>query len=341
MNMGGPRSLDEVRPFLFRLFRDPDILPLPRWLRWLSWPIAALIAFFRAPKSSEAYRAIGGGSPQLPTNLKVADKLQDALAEQIHPESVKVAMRYWHPFTDDALDQLEAIDVDKIVALPMYPHYSTTTTMSSYRELHRRLTNRRKRWSPDIVPVLDYHLDSNYLSCVESRTRAAIDRLKFPVEQCLVLYSAHSIPADRVRDLDDPYPQQIESMVAALSERLPAGLRYRLAYQSRVGPVEWIGPSITEVIPQLAAEAVMALVVVPISFVSEHVETLEEIDLQYRELAEKHGIRQFERVDTVQEDDDFIAVLKNLTLDALVEAAPKKCRCEKSSACICLGSVAA
>lgn len=337
LNMGGPGSLSEVRPFLFRLFRDPDILPLPRWLRWLAWPLALLISTLRAPKSRKAYAAIGGKSPQLPTNLEVAAKLEAALKADGSAVLVTVAMRYWHPFTDEALDQLEAAGVERIVVLPMYPQYSTTTTMSSFRELHRRLAKRAARWRPALLPVLHYHLDPGYVTAVARRLASTLKQLG-DASKPAVIFSAHSIPMDRVREDGDPYPREVQAMVDLLVAELPPGLPAHIAYQSRVGPVQWQGPEIAQVITELAQLGHDALIVVPISFVSEHVETLEELDQEYRHLAESLGIKTFLRVPTVQADDDFVEFLAQRTRRALAgEVDTHGClRSGGGGACVCL-----
>jgi ferrochelatase len=316
LNMGGPETLAEVRPFLFRLFRDPDILPLPRWLRGLSWPLALLISTLRARRSRHAYARIGGGSPLRRTNEAVAAKLRERL-----DAPVAVAMRYWRPFTDTALDALEAAGVKSIVALPMYPQYSTTTTMSSYRELHRCLALRADRWRPRVRAVLDYHLDARYLDAVAARVRAALAQMTTAPR--VVLMSAHSIP------------RQIEAFCGALMQRLPPGTRWALGYQSRVGPVEWVGPQTPAVIERLAAEGVRGLAVVPVSFVSEHVETLEEIELQYGALARARGIVEFVRVPTVCADDDFVDFLAALAREQASGAPAAPCRREVD-ACVCI-----
>lgn len=337
LNLGGPETLDDVRPFLFRLFRDPDIIPLPRWLRWLSWPIAWLIAKFRAPKSKLAYAAIGGGSPLRKTNAAVAEKLLAKLRADNVATDIAVAMRYWHPLTDAALDKLQAGGSDRIVCLPMYPHYSTTTTMSSYRELNRRLAKRNKTWRPKLYHVLDYHLDPRYLDAVRQRMAPLLAQIDADHATAAVLFSAHSIPMDRVRESGDPYPQQVEAMVAELAKGIPASIRHDLAYQSRVGPVEWVGPDMPTKLRDLAAAGIKQLLVVPVSFVSEHVETLEEIDQEYAHLASELGIGKFLRVPTVQADDDFVAFLAALVRETLAGQVNTNCRrLALGQPCVCL-----
>lgn len=336
LNLGGPETLDEVRPFLFRLFRDPDIIPLPKWLRWLSWPIAWLIAKFRAPKSRQAYAAIGGGSPLRRTNDAVAQKLIAKLKAEGLADSIAVAMRYWHPLTDAALDVLENAGCERVVCLPMYPHYSTTTTMSSYRALQKELAKRRKRWRPQLLQVFDYHLDERYLECLRARMRPLLAPLAETPGQATILFSAHSIPMDRVRESGDPYPGQIEAMAAALGQLAPSGVRCDLAYQSRVGPVEWLGPEMPQKIQELAVAGIKRLLVVPVSFVSEHVETLEEIDQEYAHMAAELGVTHFLRASTVQADDDFVDFLAALTRETLAGAKPGPCRrAHANLPCVC------
>lgn len=339
LNLGGPETLDEVRPFLFRLFRDPDIIPLPRWLRWLSWPIAWFIAKFRAPKSRLAYAAIGGGSPLHRTNQAVADQLLTKLQAAGLAEHIAIAMRYWHPLTHVALDALEQAGCQRLVCVPMYPHYSTTTTMSSYRVLQKELGKRQKRWQPQVLQVLDYHLDERYLDCLRARMRPFLPTLAEAPDESAILFSAHSIPSDRVRESGDPYPMQVKAMASALSQIAPQGVRAELAYQSRVGPVEWLGPETPQKIAELAQTGIKRLLVVPISFVSEHVETLEEIDREYAKLAHALGITHFLRAPTVQADDDFVAFLATLVGEVLQGASLGPCRrAHANLACVCRGA---
>lgn len=340
LNMGGPERLEDVRPFLFRLFRDPDILPLPRWLRWLAWPLALLISTFRAPKSRRAYASIGGGTPLVRNDKAVARALGARLADLGVVKST-VAMRYWHPLTDAALDVLEFAGVERIVAIPMYPQYSTTTTMSSFRELRRRLAARRRRWAPTLDVVVDYADDPGYLGCVRRRLEATIADLPTDRGRTAILCSAHSIPVDRVREDGDPYPSQIEASVRAITAGLPADLEVALAYQSKVGPVEWVGPAIGDEIVRLAKDGVRSLVVVPVSFTSEHVETREELDQVYREVAEKAGIVHWRRVPTVATDDDFLDALAAVARRAIAgDVGSTTCRRGLGKGCICQGDTA-
>lgn len=335
LNMGGPETLRDVRPFLFRLFRDPDILPLPRWIRWLAWPLAFLISLFRAPKSREAYAAIGGGTPLIRNDKAVARALRERLADA-GVEVATVAMRYWHPLTDAGLDVLEFAGVERILAVPMYPQYSSTTTMSSFRELARHLDRRRRRWQPQVDILLDYHDDPRYVACVARRLEATLAEVPAGARKPVVLFSAHSIPTDRVREDNDPYPEQIEAFCATLAAGLPEGMPTALAYQSKVGPVEWVGPPVEEKLHELAAAGHDAVVVVPVSFTSEHVETLEELDLEYRDVAHESGIAHYRRVPTVGTDEDFLEFMTARIREMMEKPKPGPCRRKQTlEDCVC------
>jgi ferrochelatase len=339
LNMGGPESLSEVWPFLYRLFRDPDILPLPRPLRFFSAPLSLLIATMRAKKSKEGYARIGGGSPQRRTSEEVARKLETLLNEKGIFSRVRLAMRYWKPFTEEALSEIQKEGCEPILLLPLYPHYSTTTTMSSYREFFR--VYRRLGLKAPVYPILRYSRDPRYLDLIVKRLDTILPKVQSPPERTAILFSAHSIPWDRVEDLGDPYPEEITGMMEDLIARLQGGYRFALGYQSKLGPVRWLEPSTEEVIHRLAEEGMNTIVVVPVSFTSEHIETLDEIAIGYRDLALKLGVREFFCVPTVGSDEDFIHFLSELVEEALEgkilyhhclrKGAEKDCVCLKGT----------
>lgn len=310
LNMGGPETLNEVFPFLYRLFRDPDIVPLPRPLRFFTPFLAFLIALLRAKKSKEGYARIGGGSPQRRTCEELARKLEGTLNRKGIPARVQVAMRYWKPSTEEALRCLIEEGCNAFVLLPLYPQYSTTTTMSSFREFWR--IYKRFKLSYPVYPILHYSRDPRYQRLVVKRLLTTMRKVRNPREKTAILFSAHSIPSDRVRDLGDPYPVEVAAMIRDLEAHLPQGYRFALGYQSKLGPVPWLEPSTEETIRRLSEEGVKALVVVPISFTSEHIETLDEIAIGYRHLAMTLGIEEFYLVPTVQADEDFVEFLATL-----------------------------
>lgn len=308
LNMGGPDTLADVRPFLFNLFSDPDLIPIPWWLRWLRVPLAWLIAKFRAPKSAENYARIGGGSPQKKYAAAVAQGVLPHL-QKAHPDitwSTGIAMRFWHPMHDAVCRELNAAGFDEIVLVPLYPQYSVTTVRSSLKDFYRAA---RKVGLKTPLRTLNYwYTDDAYVLSSAEALRATLAQVPSEAGPPIILYSAHSIPMDRVQ-AGDPYPQQINDSLARIQRA--AGLQpgdAALAYQSRVGPVEWQGPSVDATLERLAREAPgRPLVIYPMSFVSDHIETLEEIDIGYRERAHELGLGGFYRVPVFNDRPEFIA----------------------------------
>jgi len=324
LNLGGPDDLDAVEPFLYNLFSDPEIITLPSSLGWLNGPIATIISKTRAPTSKEGYAAIGGGSPQLATTIKQGEAMEAAMLN-LHGVKAKsyVAMRYWYPFTSDALEAIKRDGIERLVVVPLYPQFSISTSGSSLRVLEQEFyADQELRQVRNTVLPAWYNREG-YINAMARLVAARIDAMQErDGVQGHVFFSAHGLPAKYIDELGDPYKQQIEANAKFVMQRLAAtgyGNNWTLAYQSRVGPVEWLRPYTDDTIRQLCEEGVDALVVVPISFVSEHIETLEEIDMEYRELAEECGVRYWERVPCLQLEQDFIDDLAG----AVVESLPK------------------
>lgn len=315
-NLGGPDSPEAVEPFLFNLFFDPAIIRLPTPLRWL---LAKLISRRRAPVAREIYREMGGGSPLLPNTEAQATALTEALALK-HPGETKVfvAMRYWHPRARETARAVAAYAPDQVVLLPLYPQYSTTTTASSLREWLREAAA-----AGIAVPsraVCCYPEEPGFIEAVVEGLRGALRQLgEGPAPR--VLFSAHGLPK-KIVDQGDPYQWQVEQSVAAVLRHLgEVNLDWQICYQSRVGPLEWIGPPTDSEIEK-AAQTGRPIVVVPIAFVSEHSETLVELDIEYRKLAETSGSPAYIRVPTVGTDAAFIAGLARLVAEAAAAARP-------------------
>jgi ferrochelatase len=310
-NLGGPDGPQSIKPFLFNLFNDPAILPLPSLLRWT---LAKLIARRRAGAAREIYAVLGGRSPLLELTRYQAAALEERLCGDDCETRVFIAMRYWHPLSEETAGEVKAFAPDRIVLLPLYPHFSTTTTGSSVREWQRAAV--KIGLSAGITTVCCYPVN---LGLIAAHTRLVRDGLETakaatpaPVR---VLFSAHGLPK-RVIERGDPYQWQVESTVSAVACEL--SLRpeeYALCYQSRVGPLEWIGPAIDEEL-QRAARDGCAVVVVPIAFVSEHSETLVELDIEYRKRAEQLGIPAFIRVPALGTLPEFIDGLAELVKEA-------------------------
>jgi len=313
LNLGGPERLEDVRPFLYNLFADPEIIRLP--LPWLQKPLAWLIATMRHRRSRENYRQIGGGSPIRQITEQQAQALAQRLQQLGHPARIYIGMRYWHPFTEEALSQMERDGVDKVVILPLYPQYSISTSGSSLRLLERlrQAGTYLARIEHTVIPYW-YHRPG-YIEAMVDLIRQTLDRLPAP-EHVHLLFSAHGVPRSYVDKDGDPYQEQIERCVALIVQALNRPNAYTLAYQSRVGPVEWLQPYTEDVIPELGARGVRDLLVIPISFVSEHIETLQEIDVEYRELAHRSGIIHFHRVPALNTHPRFIQDLAEAVIQA-------------------------
>lgn len=315
--LGGPDTLDAVEPFLFNLFCDPDIIDIPGAFLFRRW-LARLISSRRAPKVRELYRRIGGGSPILAQTLRQANALERKLVAMGIPLKVYVAMRYWHPMTVETLQKVRADGIRKLVLLPLYPHYSKATTGSSFREWNRVMNAGGMERLPGKL-VESYFDHPLYIDAIIQNVRTAIDRV--PAEdrsKIHLLFSAHGTPMKLVRD-GDPYSHQIQRTVQLVVEKGRFGLPHHLCYQSKVGPQRWLEPKLTETIGSLGAEQVSHLIVVPIAFVTEHIETLSEINIEARELAMEAGIRYFDMMPALIDNEQFIACLADLAVQQLDE----------------------
>jgi protoporphyrin/coproporphyrin ferrochelatase len=319
--LGGPDSLDAVEPFLLNLFLDPDIIPLGP-LGWFRRPIAKLISSRRSVPVRERYAEIGGRSPIGALTERQRQGLVEAVSPYIDPVAV-TAMRYWHPLTSEAVEALQkAGPLDELVLLPLYPHYSYATTLSSLKEW------RRVYGSPNGGPpertIEHYYNHPLYIQALVQRIGSVLRQ--FPDSSRIhLIFSAHGLPMSLV-EKGDPYPRQIEEtlrLTCAQGEKeFPGWPRtHLLCYQSRVGPAKWLQPPLTGTIERLGHEGVKEVLVVPISFVTEHIETLHEINIEAREEAGKLGIETFRMMPAVGDSPLFIAALKDLVLRAVGIAA--------------------
>jgi protoporphyrin/coproporphyrin ferrochelatase len=300
MNLGGPDSPEAVRPFLVNLFSDPAIITLPALLRW---PLARLIARRRAKIAADIYDHLGGGSPLLANTEAQARALETAFGDE---SRCFIAMRYWHPLTAAAVAAVKAWRPDEIVCLPLYPQFSTTTTGSSRTAWRREAA--RQGLDCQTRAIEAYPTAPGFIAALAGLIGPVLDQAAEKSGRCRLLLSAHGLPLKIVR-AGDPYPQQIEQTAAALVEALDRPeLDCVVCYQSRVGPLAWLGPATDDEIRRAGGDGV-ALVVAPISFVSEHSETLVELDRDYRRLAEASGVPAYYRVPTVGTAPRFIAAL--------------------------------
>jgi ferrochelatase len=304
-NLGGPASLPEVRPFLRRLFSDRAILDLPAAVRL---PLAALIAAVRAPLARRNYARIGGASPLLAHTRAQAAALQAALAKTVPDTKVFVAMRHAAPFAAETARAVAAFAPDRTVLLPLYPQYSTTTTASSLAAWRAAgdgsATERIVCCWPDAAGLAGAHADA----ILDTWRAAGEPRVR-------LLLSAHGLPS-KVAEAGDPYAWQVERTCAAITARLGPGWDWRLCYQSRVGPLKWLGPSTSDEIAAAAREG-LGVLVAPISFVSEHVETLAELDHDYAALARRLGAPCYLRAPAPGVAPAFIETLAGIVLGAL------------------------
>lgn len=309
-NLGGPDSLAAVQPFLFNLFNDPAIIRLPGPVRRL---LATVVSRRRATVAREIYRELGGGSPLLPQTSEQARALERRLQQRGVEARVFVCMRYWHPMSDAVAAEVRGYAPDRIVLLPLYPQFSTTTTTSSLADWHRAAAG--VNLDVPSVAVCCYPTQPGFVGAVARRLHNELEGADFPTG-FRILFSAHGLP-ERVIAGGDPYQWQVERTCAAVLEAVGGEeMDHVICYQSRVGPLKWIGPSTIEVLETAAADGVGA-VVVPIAFVSEHSETLVELDIEYRKRARELGVPAYVRVPTVGTAKEFINGLADVVEEVL------------------------
>ncbi len=311
-NLGGPDRPESVRPFLLNLFTDPAILRVPFFVRPL---LARIIAYARTKPATENYALLGGKSPLLELTEQQARALEAALPDL--DAKCFVAMRYWHPFSDAAARAVKAWNPDEIVLVPLYPHYSTTTTGSSLTAWREAAA--KAGLAKPTTALCCYHSDRGFIAATAAITRHAYQQARSSLDPSVplrVLFSAHGLPEVIVKG-GDPYQFQVERTVASVVRQLAiAGLDHGVCYQSRATPQKWRSPS-PEDESERAAHDKTALLVVPIAFVSEHSETLVELDIEYREVAEKLGVPAYFRAPAQNSDPGFIAALADLARHAL------------------------
>ncbi|OGP04472.1 MAG: ferrochelatase [Deltaproteobacteria bacterium GWA2_38_16] len=333
LNLGGPASLKEVRPFLVNLFSDPDVLPLPFFQK----PLAQLIAFQRKRRSQSYYRAIGGGSPLQRITQDQAKILEEKLKERFSEVKVYVAMRYSKPTTEEAWEQIIQDQMTHLLILPLYPQCSMTTTVSSIKEL--RAVMAKKPYSLEQKWLIHSWFDHPlYIDVWAKKISLTLQRLPSEYHQGKVdvVFSAHSIPVKYV-EKGDVYQDQIKDTVRKIIKKLShpekashperlvrrsfseggseGSIQWYLSYQSKLGPIAWLEPSTLGLLKTLSKQnPKRAIVMVPISFVSDHVETLYEIDILYKKEAQKLGIPYFTRVESLNTAPEFITVLEDLVV---------------------------
>lgn len=313
LQFGGPDSLEAVEPFLYNLFADPDIVQVP-FSSVLQKPLARKISSSRAKSVSEKYAEIGGKSPILEKTIEQQLALQQLLDERYGSGKIPVfiAMRYWQPLTEETVKQLMDRKIENVILLPLYAQYSKVNAGSSYAEWER-VTKRLGAHFKE-RRIISYHLHPLYIEAMRERLDEAV--AKFEGHKPFMLFSAHGIPIDLVFE-GDPYPVHInETMRAIIAGR---NLDYSLSYQSKIGPKQWLEPSTDEMVEKLAGRGVKDLLVVPISFTSDHIETLHELDIELREEAEHEGIERFVVAEALNNSPKFIEALAEMVVENLSE----------------------
>jgi protoporphyrin/coproporphyrin ferrochelatase len=302
-NLGGPDKLESVEPFLFNLFNDPEILSIPSIFRY---PLAKFISKRRAPVAKNIYREIGNRSPILELTQKQADSLQKNLSTKGDYKCF-VAMRCWHPRAADVIKKVKEFNPEEIILLPLYPQFSAATSGSSINEWNDLC--KKENFNVKTKIICCYPTESNF---VKSHANLIMKTIKnVESKNFKLLFSAHGLPEIKIKK-GDPYQWQVEETVGKIMLELKDDtLDHTISYQSRVGPLKWIGPSTDDEIIKYSKEK-KGIVIVPVAFVSEHSETLVELDIEYKKLAEKNGCSFYKRVPALGIEEDFIKGLSEL-----------------------------
>ncbi|MGA9660023.1 MAG: ferrochelatase [Asticcacaulis sp.] len=307
-NLGGPKNPEDVEGFLYNLFADRRIINLPFGLRQ---GVAKLISSRRAESARANYAYMGGGSPILAQTQAQAQALEAHLLVNMDAEvKVFIAMRYWHPFVTETVREIDAFGPDQIVLLPLYPQFSSTTTLSSFESFHKAYQGKA-----EITSVCCYAGNPHFIAAHIEALREKIASLANPSDY-RVLFSAHGLPESIIKR-GDPYQAQVEACVAKIVAGLDTPVDYEICYQSRVGPMKWIGPSTDLTIQKAGAEG-KSILLVPIAFVSEHIETLVELDIEYAHLAKEAGVTDYVRLPALGINPAYMAALADEVQKALV-----------------------
>jgi protoporphyrin/coproporphyrin ferrochelatase len=314
-NMGGPETLADVRPFLFNLFSDPEIVRLP--VRAMQKPLAWLIATTRHKKSSGYYAQIGGGSPLRRITEEQATALRGELARRSVKANIYVGMRYWRPYAEEAVDRIVRDGIDELILLPLYPQFSVSTTGSSFKdfdELMAKYNGFNSIWR-HYVP--QWHTHETYIKALAEQITVEIKKFPDPNPRHVhLLFSAHSVPQSYI-ERGDPYLQHIEETIQLVSERLGGLSPVHLSFQSKVGPVKWLEPSTDAKLRELASKGVEQILAIPISFVSDHIETLYELDILYKKLADEINVKAYRRLPALNCNPTFIKALADIVCEKL------------------------
>jgi protoporphyrin/coproporphyrin ferrochelatase len=307
-NLGGPDSLEAVEPFLFNLFNDPGIISLPKIFRY---PLAKLISKRRAPIAKAIYEEMGGKSPILDETKRQAKAIEKSLEQEKDDYKCFIVMRCWHPRAEDVIIKVKEFNPEQIILLPLYPQYSNATSGSSIKEWLD--VCKKEDLKTDTKVVCCYPTEKDFILSYASLIKEKINTNN--LTETVLIFSAHGLPENKIKQ-GDPYQWQVEQTVNELVKKVSIkNLNYILSYQSRVGPLKWIGPS-TDTVIKNEAKKNKILIVVPVAFVSEHSETLVELDIEYKKLAIENGSKNYLRVPAVTANQDFINSLKSSILEA-------------------------
>jgi ferrochelatase len=306
-NLGGPDKLDNVEPFLFNLFNDPAILNLPSLLRY---PLAKIIANRRAPTAKKIYQELGGSSPILKLTQEQSSALEIKLNKDDSISKYKcfIVMRCWHPRAENVLKEVINYGPDEVILMPLYPQYSAATSGSSINEW--KDICKKNNFKVKTSTVCCYPTDNNFVEAHKDEITKKIKNL----DNFKLIFSAHGLPEKNIKK-GDPYQWQVEQSVNKIVKTLDIqNLDWILSYQSRVGPLKWIGPSTEDIIVE-NSKLGKKIVLVPIAFVSEHSETLVELDIEYKELADKNGCKDYLRVPALGTNKNYIKAMSNLIIN--------------------------
>ena len=306
-NLGGPDKLENVEPFLFNLFNDPAILNLPSFIRY---PLAKLIANRRAPTAKKIYQELGGSSPILKLTQEQSFSLEQSLNKNDKDSEYKcfIVMRCWHPRAENVINQVINFNPEEIILMPLYPQYSAATSGSSIKEWND--VCKKNNFKVKTSTICCYPTDKNF---IEAHKNEIVKKIK-DLNNFKLIFSAHGLPEKNIKR-GDPYQWQIEQSVDKIIKSLNIqDLDWILSYQSRVGPLKWIGPSTEDIIVE-NSKLGKHIVLVPIAFVSEHSETLVELDIEYKELADKNGCKNYSRVPALGTNENFIKAMSNLIIN--------------------------
>jgi protoporphyrin/coproporphyrin ferrochelatase len=306
-NLGGPDKLENVEPFLFNLFNDPAILNLPSFFRY---PLAKLISNRRAPIAKQIYQELGGSSPILKLTEKQSEVLETKLNnnDEISHYKCFIIMRCWHPRAKDVIKEVKKYNPDEVILMPLYPQYSAATSGSSIKEW--RDVCKKNKYEVKTSTICCYPTDKNFIL---GHKNIILEKIK-ELENYKLIFSAHGLPEKNIKN-GDPYQWQVEQSVNEIVKSLNIKkLDWILSYQSRVGPLKWIGPSTEDIIIE-NSKLGKHIVIVPIAFVSEHSETLVELDIEYKEIANKNGCKNYTRVPALGTNKDFIKTMSELIIN--------------------------